>query len=231
LHRAADAAGLNSGVNFLAAGGTDEQYLATLIGSAEYLQNRGYGSNSGFLDALYFDLLNRSIDASARALFLSQMSSGTTAAQVATEVLTSAEYRSDLVTALIWRFLHRAPGSSDISFYLNMLNAGGTDEQVVAALGGSVEYYNNRSGGTAGARTSLEVLKAPAKITSLSIASGTIHLAGSGLPLQVYTIQTSSDLAKWGNSGSATADSQGLFSFDDKFSGASPKGFYRVVSP
>src|SRR5262249_47563991 len=108
LHRSADAAALTSGVNFLAAGGTDEQYQATLIGSAEYLQNRGNGSNIGFLDALYFDLLNRSIDASARTLFLSQLSSGTTTAQIATQVLTSAEYRADLVTALIWRFLHRA---------------------------------------------------------------------------------------------------------------------------
>jgi hypothetical protein len=229
LHRAADAAGLNSGVNFLAAGGTDEQYLATLIASAEYFQNRGNGSNSGFLDALYFDLLNRSIDANARALFLGQLGSGTTSGQVATAVLTSAEYNSDLVTGLIWRFLHRAPSSADIAFYQNLLNTGGTDEQVMANLGGSAEYYSNRSGSTASAKTSLEVLTAPPKITSLTITPGTIHVAGSGLPLQVYTIQTSSDLAKWGNSGTATADSQGLFSFDDKISTASPNGFYRVV--
>src|SRR5260370_27669336 len=97
LHRAADPSGLNTGVNYLASVGTDEQYIAVLAGSPEYFANRGGGNNSGFLDALYYDLLNRPIDSPSRTTFLNQMSSGATPGQVASEVLTSTEYRTDLV--------------------------------------------------------------------------------------------------------------------------------------
>src|SRR5262249_20952353 len=62
LHRPADSTGLNAFVSFLGAGGTVEQVESAIVGSPEYLQNRGGGSNDGFLAALYQDALNRPID-------------------------------------------------------------------------------------------------------------------------------------------------------------------------
>jgi hypothetical protein len=171
LHRAADPTGLNSGVNFLASG-TDEQYIAVLAGSAEYFANRGGGDNSGFLDALYYDLLNRPIDPTSRSLFLGQLNSGTSPNAVALEVLGSTEYRTDLIGAFFWRFLHRAVDSSSLNGYLNLMNnSNWTDEQVISSIDGSAEYYSNRSGGTATARTSLVVSNLPPVLTGLAITS------------------------------------------------------------
>ena len=171
LHRPADPTGLNSGVNYLAAGNTDEQYIALLTGSAEYFANRGGGSNSGFLDALFYDLLNRPIDPPTRTTFLNQMSSGATANTVAMEVLTSAEYRTDLIGAFFWRFLHRAVDNSSLNVFLNLMNSGGTDEQVISQIAVSAEYYSNRSGGTVTARTSLVVSNLPPVLSGLAITS------------------------------------------------------------
>src|SRR5262245_12161852 len=69
LHRAADQAGLNFWVNFLQQGHTVEQMEAGLAGSPEYFQNRGGGTNAGFLAALYQDALGRTIDAGGQAAF------------------------------------------------------------------------------------------------------------------------------------------------------------------
>src|SRR5207248_4914976 len=62
LRRAADPSGLSTFVNLLGSGGTVEQLEAALSGSAEYFQNRGGGTNDGFLAALYQDALGRPLD-------------------------------------------------------------------------------------------------------------------------------------------------------------------------
>src|SRR5262249_43238609 len=49
LGRAVDPFGLVGGIQFLEAGATDEQFQATVAGSQEYFQNRGQGTNAGFL--------------------------------------------------------------------------------------------------------------------------------------------------------------------------------------
>ncbi|HEX4645887.1 MAG TPA: DUF4214 domain-containing protein, partial [Verrucomicrobiae bacterium] len=170
LHRAADPSGLSYGLNYLGSG-TDEQYISVLAGSPEYFANRGGGNNSGFLDALFYDLLNRPVDTSSRNFYLGQMGSGATPAQIASEVLASAEYRTDLIGAFFWRFLHRAVDNSSLNFYLNLMNSGGTDEQVIASIAGSSEYFSNRSGGTATARASLVVSNLPPVLSALAITS------------------------------------------------------------
>ena len=84
LGRQADAAGLTSNVNFLVAGGTIEQMQANLLGSPEYFTSQGGGTNQGFLTALYQDLLNRSVDAAAQALYGGALNAGVSRTQVAT---------------------------------------------------------------------------------------------------------------------------------------------------
>ena len=59
MGRQADPGGLDGFVNMLAAGGTVQQVVAAIAGSAEYLQNRGGGTTNGFIDALFQDVLGR----------------------------------------------------------------------------------------------------------------------------------------------------------------------------
>src|SRR5262249_31775585 len=62
LHRPVDQPGLNSALQFLAAGNTFDQLRAILIGSDEYFVTRGGGTVSGFLNAMFQDVLGRPID-------------------------------------------------------------------------------------------------------------------------------------------------------------------------
>jgi hypothetical protein len=140
LHRTVDLAGLGNFLNLLAGGGTDEQVAVALTGSAEYFQNRGGGTNDGFLTALFQDALGRPIDAGARASFNQQLASGTTRGQVAATIFASTEYRQDLVGGYYLRFLHRPADSAGLGSFVSALANGAKDEDVIAALVGSGEY-------------------------------------------------------------------------------------------
>src|SRR5262249_2987667 len=96
LHRGADSGGLNAFLAFMAGGGTDEQVGEILVGSSEFYQKAG-GTNDGFLNALYLDALNRGVDPQGRSTFDQFLASGGTTQQVATIILTSNEYRTDLI--------------------------------------------------------------------------------------------------------------------------------------
>lgn len=147
LHRSPGPADLNGSEQFLAGGGTDEQLAAILLGSSEYMISRGGGTNDGFLTALYCDALNRSIDTAALHGWEQAIANGTTRQQVAQAVLSSPEYRSDLVEELYLRFLRRMPSPTDRAFWVGQLNAGATDEQVTALLLSSQEYFHDFAAG------------------------------------------------------------------------------------
>jgi glucose/arabinose dehydrogenase len=141
LHRAADAGGLANAVAFLQAGGTVEQVAAALAGSPEYYQNRGGGTNDGFLNALYQDVLRRSPDPAGRALFDQQLANHVSTAAIATDLLVSAEYDADTVEDDYGLFLHRAADATGLSTFTNMLQQGTRDEIVSAFILASDEYY------------------------------------------------------------------------------------------
>src|SRR5207302_1312669 len=86
LHRTADPSGLAFGMSYLQNGGTVDGLAAILAGSPEYFQTRGGNTNDGFLDALFLDALNRTVDPGARTFYDQQLSSGTSREQVALEV-------------------------------------------------------------------------------------------------------------------------------------------------
>jgi hypothetical protein len=147
LHRSPSPAELNGFEQFLAAGGTDEQLGAMLLGSSEYLNGRGGGTNDGFLIALYCDTLNRSIDPAALQGWGQAVANGMTRQQVAQAVLSSPEYRGDLVEELYLRFLRRMPSPTDRAFWGGELGGGASDEQVIALLLSSQEYFNEFAAG------------------------------------------------------------------------------------
>src|SRR5215831_18547862 len=74
LHRDAAQTEIDFFLNALQQGATVEQLIAALVSSTEYYQNRGDGTNKGFLEQLYRDLLGRPIDDGSLALFADLLS-------------------------------------------------------------------------------------------------------------------------------------------------------------
>ena len=100
LGRPADSGGFATFLTFFAEGADAEQVQAAILGSPEFA-NRSGGSESGFVSALYQDLLHRTVDPSGLATFTGQLATGTARSTVAEELLTSAEYRSDLINFVL----------------------------------------------------------------------------------------------------------------------------------
>jgi hypothetical protein len=141
LGRAADAAGLNAALQFLFAGGTDEELEISMVSSAEYYQVRGGGTNAGYLNALYRDVLGRAIDSSGQTAFTQALADGSSRAQVAAVVFGSTEYLQDLVQGYYQRFLQRPADSGGLNGFVTDLQTGATNEMVIAAIISSDEYF------------------------------------------------------------------------------------------
>jgi parallel beta-helix repeat protein len=142
LHRPPDAGGLSAFAMFLDNGNTVEQMDSLLVASAEYFQNRGGGTNLGFIGALYHDALSRTPDPTGQANFDRFLAQGGTRGQVADMIFGSPEYRGDLVESYYQRFLHRDADSSGLGGFVGILGQpGARDEQVVTALIASDEYF------------------------------------------------------------------------------------------
>lgn len=148
LKRDADSQGLNTYVPFLASFGTIEQVQAVIAGSTEYFQNRGAGTINGFLTNLYLDLLDRQVDQTGLQNFGTALANGTaTTTSVAGAILTSQEYRTDLVQGYYVQFLNRAADPVGLAQFVTALLAGATDQDVIATIVGSQEYFINATGG------------------------------------------------------------------------------------
>lgn len=146
LDRPADPGGLSSWSAQLAGGWSDEKVIAALIGSPEFFANSG-GTDAGFLGALYLDLLGRSVDPSGSATFTALLSAGTPSTQVAWDVLTSPEYRGNLVESYYQYFLGGPSDPAGKAFWVSQLGAGATDEQVISGFVGSDQYFAAVTGG------------------------------------------------------------------------------------
>jgi len=143
LHRADSAGERNTFVTFITSGATIEQTQAQLAGSNEYFSARSGSTNSGFITAVISDLLGRSATPTELSLFGSQLTSGSTRTDIATEILASNEYRSDLVSGYYMEFLHRTPSTPDTNLFVSQLQLGTRDEVVISEIIGSDEYFNN----------------------------------------------------------------------------------------
>jgi uncharacterized delta-60 repeat protein len=141
LHRTADPTGMNASINFFRFGGTMEQLIAVLVSSPEFRQSQGQGTNDGFLNALYQDALNRALDPSGRAAWDQALANGASYAQVADAILSSTEYRQDVVEEAYGLFLRRKADPSGLDNFTAVLNQGIRDESISALIIGSSEYF------------------------------------------------------------------------------------------
>jgi len=142
LNRQVDPLGNSSWVNYLNQGGTYQQLQAMLLGSAEYYNTRGGETNTGYLQALYTNLLQRQIDPVGTEVWGQALASGTSRSTVAADILGSIEADTDAVEALYYGLLRRAADPSGLNAYVTALQAGVTNEAIVALIAGSNEYFN-----------------------------------------------------------------------------------------
>lgn len=143
LQRQATAQDENWFSALLAGGISVEDISACLIGSQEYFQSRGGGTNNGFLAAVYEDVLGRGIDPSGQAYFSDKLAQGRTRQQVAKDVLTSDEYKMVVVDYLYATYLGRTPDPIGLAGWTNDLKQGASDQEVLAGIIGSNEYFQH----------------------------------------------------------------------------------------
>jgi len=142
LGRSADPGGLSTWMSAFDSGATDEQIDAGILGSPEFLFDSG-GTNNGFVNAVYQDLLGRPTDSGGLATWGQALSNGVSRTQVAYDIDTSNESRTDAVQFFYATLLNRPADPGGLSTWVADLNSGATDEQVLAGIAGSPEFYSD----------------------------------------------------------------------------------------
>jgi hypothetical protein len=105
--------------------------------------------NPAFVCQVFLDVLGRQADSNGIATFVGMLNAGTASrSDVAMDVLTSVEYRGDLIAMWYQEIFHRPVDPTGLALNQNLFASGATDEQIIAGLMGSGEYYANRGGST-----------------------------------------------------------------------------------
>ena len=98
------------------------------------------GTATGFLTALYQDLLGRDPDLVGQAAFSQALANGAARSAVAGVILTSMEARRRMLQGYYERLLGRSVDVGGLEFWLQNLQRGAREEQVVAGIAASAEY-------------------------------------------------------------------------------------------
>lgn len=142
--RAADPAGRAYWVGILAGGARLEDIALWFYGGDEYWAQHG-STATGFVNALYEDLLHRPADASGRAYWVGLLQSGTLGrVGVTAGFYASIESRRDRVGSLFQRVLGRAPDPGGHAYWAGELPRLG-DMWLAAYLAASDEAFNRYS--------------------------------------------------------------------------------------
>jgi hypothetical protein len=140
LNRPATAGEVSFFLNYLQQGATDDDVKAAILGGDEYYRLAG-GTDYGFLNKLFEDVLGRPVDRGAESTLAALMRQGTTRQAIAELILHSLEADQREVTQLFQKLLHRLPQPAELAADSQMLLTGATDEFVIDALCGSDEYF------------------------------------------------------------------------------------------
>lgn len=144
LRRDADQGGQAFFVSSLQTGATVPQIESLLLGSSEYFDKQGGGTNEGFLTALYRDSLGRDLDAGGRTFWVGQLGSGASRQDVALAIRTSVEGNTRQVQDLYQQYLRRPADAGGATFFAAALGQGARVQDVTAQLVGSDEYLERQ---------------------------------------------------------------------------------------
>jgi hypothetical protein len=142
LHRQPDSAGLASNVQFLQQGGTIREVKIGMLGSAEYFQVRGGNSNTGWLSAVYADLLGRPLDPAGQQSWEQQLAMGVPRTSVALSIYLTPEATTRLVEQFYLKYLSRPADPGGAQQFAASLSGGASEESVISAMVTSDEFYN-----------------------------------------------------------------------------------------
>jgi hypothetical protein len=106
----------------------------------------GTPADNAFICQVYVDLLGGTPNSRTIGRWAPMLQAGTSRAQVAYDILTSAEYRTNLVQSYYQTYLGRAADPEGLAQWLGKLNSGWSDQGVLAGIISSPEYYS-KSGG------------------------------------------------------------------------------------
>ena len=115
---------------------TDETVEAQILGSGEYIGGRGGGTDDGWLNALFQDLLGRPPTAADLTFFKNALANGASHADVALNVLQSKEGRSKVVQGLFQSLLGRPPTQAEIDLLTTR-----TSQAILVAILAADEYF------------------------------------------------------------------------------------------
>jgi hypothetical protein len=125
----------------LYATGGPEAVAEAILGSAEYFAAHG-GTNDGFLDGLFQDVLGRAPSAAERASLELDLAQGNSPTDIAKAVFESDEARTKQIQALYQEFLGRPATQAEVDALLAQLHKGGSIDAVAAVILGSDEYLH-----------------------------------------------------------------------------------------
>ena len=140
LGRTGQDAEVSQWTNSMQNGLTDQQLEAALVASDEFYGNAG-GTNTGWIDAVYTRLLQRTAEPSGETYWNNQLSAGASRGDVALRMANSAENDTQLINDDYFHYLGRAADASGSAFWLQQFSTGQTNEDVIAGFTGSPEYY------------------------------------------------------------------------------------------
>jgi streptogramin lyase len=140
LGRSANSDEVNQWVSFLASGASQDQLQVRVLSSPEYVMRAG-STAEDFLQAVYHDVLGRSLDPIGRAAWLRLLGPGSSLATVVDSILHSAEAENRLVESYYQQYLDRAADIVGLTNWSNFLAAGGSDETFQAGILSSNEFF------------------------------------------------------------------------------------------
>src|SRR5438270_8127404 len=111
LHRDAGSVGLDAFTKLLETGCTVERVRAIVMSSPEYFANRAGGSNAGFLNNIFIDVLGHSIDPLIEARLLPTLNR-VSRENFAFRLVGSRPAEQVLVESFYNKFLHRTAESA-----------------------------------------------------------------------------------------------------------------------
>ena len=129
-------------INALAGGTSIESVTASIVSSNEYFANHG-GTNAGYINGLYQDILGRLPDSGGFNSWMAFLNGGGSRHQTALTFLISKERYSDLVEWDYQHYLGRAADAGGLASWVGALQGGLSDQSVLAAIFGSAEGYNH----------------------------------------------------------------------------------------
>jgi diacylglycerol kinase len=114
---------------------------------------------------------------------------------VAWEILSSTEYRSDLISSYYVAYIQRAPDPGGLATFLAGLASGAGDEAVQAGILGSTEFAIDRSGAASGAyETSVFLFELYALLLNRGIDPNGDGTFGSQLAAGVSATQVATEI-------------------------------------